>query len=84
MQSLEDRGYFERCSSDPHHPEYAIPSELVPSGGWGASRDEIVLGKLQPNCFASSDLLKYLGARGIRHVVLVGLTTMGSVLGSAR
>ncbi|USP82235.1 uncharacterized protein yc1106_09509 [Curvularia clavata] len=83
VKSLENAGYFERCSSDPHHPDYAIPSELVPSDGWGGSQDEIVLGKLQPNCFGSSDLLKYLGARGIRHVVLVGLTTMGSVLGIA-
>jgi nicotinamidase-related amidase len=48
----------------------------------GFSRDEIVIGKLQPNCFASSDLIKYLNARSIKHVVLVGLTTMGSILGA--
>ena len=84
VRGLEEKGFFAATSADPHCPNYAIPKELVPEEGWGTSKYEIVLGKLQPNCFASSDLIKYLGARGIRHVVLVGLTTMGSVLGSAR
>jgi nicotinamidase-related amidase len=84
VKGLEDKGFFARTSPDPHRPDFAIPEVLTPKEGWGHSRDEIVLGKLQPNCFASSDLLKYLNARGIRHVVLVGLTTMGSILGSAR
>lgn len=84
MRQLEQSGFFAATSPDPHQPNYAIPQELVPKEGWGASRDEIVIGKLQPDGFASSDLRKYLGARGIRHVVLVGLTTVGSVFGSAR
>ncbi|KAF2468715.1 uncharacterized protein BDR25DRAFT_394570 [Lindgomyces ingoldianus] len=65
-------------TSNPHSPNYAIPTSLTPPGGWG-TKEEIVLGKLQPNCFASSDLLKYLHARGIRHIVLIGLTTMGNL-----
>ncbi|OAL07517.1 Isochorismatase hydrolase [Phaeosphaeriaceae sp. SRC1lsM3a] len=84
VKSLEEQGFFSKTSSDPHHPDFAIPEVLKPEGGWGSSRDEIVIGKLQPNCFASSDLMKYLNARGIKHVVLIGLTTMGSILGSAR
>ncbi|QYT06377.1 Isochorismatase domain-containing protein [Trichoderma simmonsii] len=83
VKQLEDAGYFANAPSDPHHPYYGIPDEIVPPGGWGG-KDEIVLGKLQPSCFGTSDLQSYLRARGIRHVVLVGLTTMGSILGSAR
>jgi nicotinamidase-related amidase len=83
VRSLEDQGFFANAPSDPHHPHFAIPSELAPEQGWGG-KDEVALAKLQPNCFGSSDLLAYLRARGIRHVVLVGLTTMGSILGSAR
>lgn len=83
VAQLEKAGYFANAPSDPHHPHFGIPAELTPSGGWG-NKDEIVLGKLQPNCFGSSDLMAYFRARGIRHVVLVGLTTMGSILGSAR
>ncbi|KAL9471937.1 hypothetical protein ACSS6W_009878 [Trichoderma asperelloides] len=83
VEQLEKAGYFANAPSDPHHPHYAIPAELTPPGGWG-NKDEIVLGKLQPNCFGSSDLVSYLRARGVRHIVLVGLTTMGSILGSAR
>ncbi|KAF2801523.1 Isochorismatase hydrolase [Mytilinidion resinicola] len=84
VKGLEEKGFFKTVNANPHTPNFSIPSSLTPPGGWGASKDEIVLGKLQPNCFASSDLLKYLHARGIRHVILVGLTTMGSILGSAR
>ncbi|KAM0255737.1 hypothetical protein ACHAQJ_005491 [Trichoderma viride] len=83
VKQLENAGYFANAPSDPHHPHYGVPEEMTPSGGWGG-KDEIVLGKLQPSCFGSSDLLSYLRTRGIRHVVLVGLTTMGSILGSAR
>jgi nicotinamidase-related amidase len=83
VNMLEKKGYFENAPSDPHHPNLAIPEELAPPSGWG-SKDEVPLAKLQPNCFASSDLLAYLEARDIRHVVLIGLTTMGSILGSAR
>lgn len=84
VKGLQERGFFAKVSADAHYPEFSIPEVLKPEGGWGSSCDEIVLGKLQPNCFASSDCVKYLNARGIRHVVLVGLTTMGSILGSAR
>jgi hypothetical protein len=83
VKQLEVAGYFANAPSDPNHPHYGIPQDIVPPGGWGG-KDEIVLGKLQPSCFGSSDLLSYLRARDIRHVVLVGLTTMGSILGSAR
>ncbi|KAF4495130.1 Isochorismatase hydrolase [Fusarium agapanthi] len=83
VDKLEASGAFANAPSDPHRPHYGVPSELVPPGGWGG-KDEILIGKLQPNCFGSSDLLAYLRARGIRHVVLVGLTTMGSILSSAR
>lgn len=82
VAQLEAKGFFANSPSDPNTPHFGVPASLVPESGW--SRDEIVLGKLAPNCFASSDLLAYLRARGIRHIVLVGLTTMGSVLGSAR
>jgi nicotinamidase-related amidase len=84
VKGLEEEGFFNKTSPNPHCPDYAIPEVLKPKGGWGSSRDEIVIGKLQPNCFASSDLLKYLNARGIKHVVMIGLTTVGSILGSAR
>lgn len=83
VAKLEASGAFVNAPSDPHRPHYGVPAELVPPRGWGG-KDEILLGKLQPNCFGSSDLLAYLRARGVRHVVLVGLTTMGSILSSAR
>lgn len=83
VSSLEEKGFFKNAPSDPNTPNYAVAPSLIPPGGWG-SKDEILLPKLQPNCFGSSDLLAYLRARGIKHVVLVGLTTMGSILGSAR
>lgn len=82
VRGLEAQGFFANAPSDPNTPFYGIPSSLVPPKGW--SHDEIVMGKLAPNCFASSDLQAYLRARGVRHVILVGLTTMGSMLGSAR
>ncbi|KAF2647957.1 Isochorismatase hydrolase [Lophiostoma macrostomum CBS 122681] len=83
VRKLEAAGHFSATAADPHYPNYAIPAQLAPAKGWG-SRDEILLGKLSPSCFSSSDLLKYLAARGIKHVVLVGLTTMGSILESAK
>ena len=83
VAQLEAKGFFGSAPSDPHIPNYAIPAVLAPPSGWG-SKDEIVLPKVQPSCFGSSDLLSYLRARGIKHVVLVGLTTMGSILGTAR
>jgi nicotinamidase-related amidase len=83
VAQLEAKGFFGSAPSDPHTPNYAIPAVLAPPSGWG-SKDEIVLPKVQPSCFGSSDLLSYLRARAIKHVVLVGLTTMGSILGTAR
>ncbi|KAF4444284.1 hypothetical protein F53441_11192 [Fusarium austroafricanum] len=83
VAKLEASGAFANAPSDPNHPHYAIPSQLMPPSGWGG-KDEILLGKLQPSCFGSSDLASYLRARGIKHIVLVGLTTMGSILSSAR
>ncbi|KAL3463275.1 Isochorismatase-like protein [Aspergillus heterothallicus] len=85
-----------RGNTDPTHPVYSIPAELVPPGEWGSSVsssssspasaycDEILLPKIQTSSFGSSDLLAYLRARNIRHVVLVGLTVSGAILGSAR
>ena len=69
-------------AKDPNTPWFAIPPSLVPPAGW--NEDEILLPKIQPSCFGSSDLVKYLAARDIKHVVLVGLTTEGSVLSSVR
>ncbi|KAK5991700.1 hypothetical protein PT974_07733 [Cladobotryum mycophilum] len=80
---LEAAGHFGNVPSDPHYPNFGLPESIAPPSGWG-SKDEIVLGKIQPNCFRSSDLLAYLRARGTRHIILVGLTTIGSILGSAR
>ncbi|KAI9788926.1 MAG: hypothetical protein M1816_006491 [Peltula sp. TS41687] len=57
-----------------------VPSLPHPAQGW--SIDEFVLTKQAPSCFLSSDLLKVFGSRGIKHVVLVGLTTEGSILSS--
>ncbi|PYI16396.1 Isochorismatase hydrolase [Aspergillus violaceofuscus CBS 115571] len=68
---------------DPTHPIYPVPEPLLPPGGWGGP-DEILLPKFQVSSFGSSDLWAYLRAREVRHVVLVGLTAVGAVLGSAR
>ena len=83
VNKLEASGFFKTAPSDPNHPHYAIPDSLVPPKGWG-TKDEIIVSKLQPGCFSSSDLLAYFRGRGIKHVVLCGLTTMGSILGTAR
>jgi nicotinamidase-related amidase len=69
-------------SADPNMPLYAIPGTVKPPNGWSA--DEVLLSKIAPGCFMNSDLLTYLRARDIRHVVIVGLTTEGSVLSSVR
>lgn len=83
IKELEAQGFFETSVSDPNFPQYAIPASLAPSTGWGG-KDEIIIPKLSAGCFSSSELVTYLRARGVRHVVLCGLTTSGSVLGSAR
>ncbi|KAF2098841.1 Isochorismatase hydrolase [Rhizodiscina lignyota] len=81
---LEKKGFFSDASkTDPNKPNYAVPAELVPPEGWG-HKDEIILPKIQPGSLSSSDLLAYLRARDVKHVVLVGLTTIGSILGGAR
>jgi len=66
----------------PADPAATVPSSLYPDGGWHSN--EFVLTKQAPSCFMSSQLLKVLGARDIKHVVLVGLTTEGSILSSVR
>ncbi|KAL7271850.1 hypothetical protein RUND412_005366 [Rhizina undulata] len=77
------RSFNPATGRNPERPNFAVPEELIPAGGWGGP-DEILLAKLQPGCFSSSDLLAYFRARGVKHVVLCGLTTSGSILGSAR
>lgn len=88
VQSLEQRGLFSvpDQAKNPQTPVYSIPENLYPPGGsfGGSNIDEILLPKFQTSSFGSSDLLGYLRARGIRHVVLCGLTTVGAILGSAR
>lgn len=48
VQSLEAAGYFSKCESDPYHPSYAIPSDLMPKEGWCASPDELYWGSCSP------------------------------------
>lgn len=82
--SLEEKGFFsDVAKTDPNRPNYAVLTGTTPPNGWG-HKDEIILPKIQPGRFSSSDLLAYLRARDIKHVVLMGLTTMGSILGGAR
>ena len=87
---LEASGAFTREAADPNRPSFPIVRELLApprpedGGRWGGSRDEIVVPKLTAGCFSSSELQGYLRARGVRHVVLCGLTTAGAILGSAR
>jgi nicotinamidase-related amidase len=83
VKKLQDSRYFSSAFTDPNHPHYTIPEILKPEGGWGG-KDEIIISKIQAGCSSSSDVLPYFRARGIRHVVLCGLTTCGSILGSAR
>jgi nicotinamidase-related amidase len=83
LKELQESGFFMSSPSDPNHPHYAIPEILKLKEGWG-SKNEIILSKIQTGCFSSSDLLAYFSARGIRHVILCGLTTSGSILGSGR
>ncbi|KUJ06391.1 Isochorismatase hydrolase [Mollisia scopiformis] len=83
VASLKKAGHFGDAFKDPNKPHYAVPESLVPESGWGTG-SEIILSKIQAGCFSSSELLQYLRARDIKRVVLCGLTTVGSVLGSAR
>jgi nicotinamidase-related amidase len=84
VRSLEKQGFFsDTAKTDPNKPNFTVPSDITPPQGWG-HKDEIILAKIQPSSFGSSELLAYLRARDIKHVVLVGLTTMGSILGGAR
>ena len=86
FSKLEAAGHFNstNSSSDPNRPFYSIFPSLLPASGFGTSKDEILIPKLTASCFGSSELQQYLRARGIRHIVLVGLTTAGAILGSAR
>jgi nicotinamidase-related amidase len=69
-------------ATDLNTPVYAIPDAIKPSNGWNV--DEVLIGKIAPGSFANSDVLTYLRARDIRHVVILGLTTEESVLSSVR
>jgi len=69
-------------AADPNTPLYAIPDAIKPPNGWNV--DEVLIGKIAPGSFMNSDVLAYLRARDIRHVVILGLTTEGSVLSSVR
>lgn len=95
VKSLQDKGFFSvpEGATNPATPVYSIPEILLPEGGkFGTSTDnaphhhvdEVLVAKVQTSSFGSSDLLGYLRARGIRHIILCGLTTVGAILGSAR
>lgn len=88
VNSLQEKRLFTvtEKAKNPETPVYSIPEALYPQGGsfGGSNIDEILLPKFQTSSFGSSDLLGYLRARGILHVVLCGLTTLGAILGSAR
>jgi nicotinamidase-related amidase len=84
FHALESAGHFDREAKDPNHPQYRILKELRPKNDAWGSKDEIIIPKLSAGSFSSSELLGYFRARGIRHIVLCGLTTAGAVLGSAR
>jgi nicotinamidase-related amidase len=96
VKSLETKGFFTIPdeAKDPRTPRYAVPDALLPppptqslstkGGARFSGPDEILLPKFQTSSFGSSDLLGYLRARGIRHLILCGLTTMGAILGTAR
>ncbi|KUL92183.1 hypothetical protein ZTR_02543 [Talaromyces verruculosus] len=73
-------------AKNPETPIYSIPEALYPQGGsfGGSNIDEVLLPKFQTSSFGSSDFLGYLRARGIRHVVLCSMTTVGAILGPAR
>jgi len=84
FRALESAGHFDQSAKDPNHPHYRIVKELRPKDDVWGSEDEIIIPKLSAGCFSSSELLGYFRARGIKHVVLCGLTTAGAVLGGAR
>lgn len=81
---LEASGAFSREAADPNRPSYQILQALRPEDGQWGTKDEIIVPKITAGCFSSSELQGYLRARGVRHVVLCGLTTAGAILGSAR
>ncbi|KAK5051045.1 hypothetical protein LTR84_003604 [Exophiala bonariae] len=84
LRALEAAGHFDKEAQDPNHPQYRIVKELRPKDDTWGSKDEIIIPKLSAGSFSSSELLGYFRARGIKHVILCGLTTAGAVLGSAR
>ncbi|OQV06996.1 hypothetical protein CLAIMM_11490 [Cladophialophora immunda] len=81
LRRLHAAGNASKAASNAD-PAATVPESLRPGHGWTVN--EFVLTKQAPSCFASSALLKILAARGIKHVVLVGLTTEGSILSSVR
>jgi nicotinamidase-related amidase len=81
---LEASGAFSKEAADPNKPSYNIVEALRPEGNEWGTKDEIIIPKITAGCFSSSELQGYFRARGIRHVVLCGLTTAGAILGSAR
>lgn len=84
FKKLESSGVWSREASDPRRPAYAVVDKLRPQNDEWGTKDEIIVTKITAGCFSSSDLQGYLRARGIRHVILCGLTTAGAILGSAR
>lgn len=73
MASLEVRTNFDVPQAVRPAPETPFPNF-----------NEILIHRLRPSAFQDSDLPAYLRARDIKHIVLCGLTTSGTVLGTAR
>jgi nicotinamidase-related amidase len=74
LKRLQAAGGPLKPSSDTD-PTNDVPHALWPQT-W--SKDEFVLTKQAPSCFMSSSLLKILGARNIKHIILVGLVSCPS------
>ncbi|KAF7978616.1 hypothetical protein HWV62_45360 [Athelia sp. TMB] len=73
MASLEQRS------------DFGVPEAVRPPAGTAfPSTNEILVHRLRPSALQDSDLPTYLRARDIKHIVICGLTTAGTVLGTAR
>lgn len=64
--------------------DFGVPSAVKPEGTAWPSENEILVHRLRPSALQDSDLPAYLRARDIKHIVICGLTTAGTVLGTAR
>lgn len=66
--------------------DFGVPSALKIKEGEGVwpNGNEILVHRLRPSAMQDSDLPAYLRARDIRHIIICGLTTAGTVLGTAR